>query len=110
VRFVELQVRARVDHQRPLAPALVDLARGEREELHPRGEQRPAIEVDDRLKVRGLGAEARDRALHERLLVGLAQELVVPALVTDGGGHLQVDPRAAAHRAAEMPRPHLGLV
>jgi hypothetical protein len=83
VRFVELQVGAHVDHQGARQTPLVELAGGERERLHALGDQRPAVELDDRLEVRRLGTQLGERPLHETLLVGLAQQLVVGTLVPD---------------------------
>ena len=69
-----------------------------------------AVERDDRLEVRRLRAERRDRALDEALDVGLAQQRVVRALVADRRGDLHVHPGPTAHRSAEVAGPHLAAV
>ena len=89
---------------------LLDLPRRERQQLDPVGEQRPAVELDDRLEVRRLRPEPGQRGRDELVLVGDRQRRVVALLEPDRGRDLQVHARAAAHRAAEVPRPHLDVV
>ena len=110
VRVVELLVGADVDEQRALFALELDLARRERADLDAGGQQRPAVEIDDRLEVRRLRSELGDRLLDEAVLVVLAEDRVVLALVADRGGDLHVHARAAAHRAAEVPGPDLAGV
>src|ERR671910_169024 len=59
VRLVELKVGTHVHDQVPFRPKQLDLPRRERQQLDARGEKRTPVEVDDRLEVRWLGAEAR---------------------------------------------------
>jgi hypothetical protein len=109
VCLVELEVGSHVDEQRAVRTPLLDLSRGERHHLDPGRLERSAIEVDDRLEVGRLGRELRGRTLDEPLLVHLREQLVVPQLVTDRRGDLEVHPGSAAERAAEVARPDLGL-
>ena len=76
----------------------------------PLGEQRAGVEVDDRLEVRRLRAELRERLLDELVLVGDPQHRVGVAFVADRRADLHVHAGAAAHRAAEMPGPDLAAV
>src|SRR5215213_4989466 len=57
VRLVELEVGAHVDDECAGSALLLDLARREREDLDARGNERPAVDVDDRLEVRRLWRE-----------------------------------------------------
>jgi len=105
----ELLVGADVDEQRARAALLLDLARSQGHEFDALGEQRALVELDDRLEVRRLGTELGQRLLDELVLIGDRQGRVVRALVADCRGDLHVHPRAAAHRAAQMPGPDLDL-
>ena len=68
------------------------------------------VELNDRLEVRWLGAELGDRGVDELLLVLDREHRVVVALEADRRGDLEVHAGAAAHRAAEVPRPDLDVV
>ena len=57
----------------PVALLLLDLPRRERMHLDARRQQRPAVDVDDRLEVRWLRRQLRGRALDEAVLVGLRE-------------------------------------
>jgi hypothetical protein len=109
VSLVELDVGADVDDQRAGGAALIDLARGERQQLDARGHERPAVQVDDRLEVGRLRAQARERALDELALPETVEQGVVAALVADRRSDLHVHSGTAAERAAEMAGPDLGL-
>ena len=69
VRVVELLVGAHVDEHRARRALLLDLARRERQQLDAVGEQRAAVELDDRLEVRRLRPEPGERPLDELVLV-----------------------------------------
>ena len=72
---------------------------GEWHHLHASGEQRPAVELHDRLEVRRLGAQAGQRALHELLLVAGGEQRVVAPLEADRRGDLH-GPCPARRRAS----------
>jgi hypothetical protein len=108
VRLVELQLRAHVDHERAAVASLVDLPRGQRVRLHDLLDQRAAVDRDDRAEVGRLRAERRGEAGDELVLAGDPEQGLVRTLEPDRRGALEVHPRAAAHRAAEVPGPDLG--
>ena len=110
VRVVELLIRADVDQHRALVLREPELARRERQQLDARSQQRPAVEVDDRVEVRRLGPEPRQRGGDELVLVGDGQGRVVRALEADGRGDLEVHARPAAQRAAQVTGPQLHRV
>jgi hypothetical protein len=109
VRLVELQLGADVDEQRALGPPALELARGERVRLGAVLQQRAAVDVDDVAEVRRLRPERRERGVDERVLVLDRERRVVRALEPDRRRHLEVHPRAAAHRSTEVPGPQLDL-
>ena len=110
VRLVELQLGAHVDDERAGVARGGQLARVHRLRHLAIGAQRPAVERDDRLEVRRLRRQPGDRPRDERVLVVDAQQRAVGPLVADRRGDLQVHPRPAAQRAAEMPGPDLAVV
>ncbi len=100
----------RVDRLRPLGDRRLEAARRELRRRADRLDQRAAVEGDDVLDVGRPLAQRGDRVLDEIGLVGEGQRPVVAALEADRRGGLQVDPGAAAERAAEVPGPDLDLV
>ena len=93
----------------PAARLLLDLARRQRQHLDADGQQLAAVQRDDVLEVRRLRPEPGERLLDELVLVLDRERRVGRALVADRRGDLHVHPGAAAHRAAEVPGPHLAL-
>ena len=110
VSLVELELGAHVDHERAVALGLLHLARRERVGLHRVLHQRAAVERDDVLEVRRLRTEPVRRAAHEVVLVLHLEHRLGGALEADRRGDLEVHPGPAAHRAAEVTRPHLAGV
>ena len=110
VHVVELQVRPDVHEQRALVALDLHLMGIQRGHLHPARHERPAVHRDDPLEVWRLGPEPGDRLRHELVLLRDRQRRVVLLLEADRRADLHVHARAAAHRAAEVRRPHLAVV
>ena len=94
----------------PVGDRRLEAVRGELRRGADRFDQRPAVERDDVLDVGRLAADRGDRVLDELGLALEAQRAVVAALEADRRGGLEVDPGAAAERAAEVAGPDLGLL
>src|SRR5947208_10418506 len=109
VRFVELEICAHVDGQRTLHALQLELPRSERHHLDSGDLERTPVQIHDRLEIRRLWRKVRRGPLDEASLVGFRKQLVVPELVADRRGGLEVHLRSSAERAAEVAGPDLGL-
>jgi hypothetical protein len=110
VGLVELFVGARVDRQGALGDRRLEAVGRQLGRRGDRFDQRAAVERDDVGDVGRLGADCGDGVLDELGLALEAQGAVVTALEADRRAGLEVDPGAAAERAAEVPGPDLGLL
>ena len=109
VRVVELQVGAHVDDQRARRRASLDLARRERVGLAAaRPSAAPRLSATIASKFGGCGPSVAVAARTNSSSSVDLQQRVVRALEADRRGDLEVHPRPAAQRAAEVPGPHLG--
>jgi len=67
----------------PSARFCSDLSRSKPQQFDSVSQQRALVELDDRLKVRGLRAEFVKRLSHEFVFVGDGECRIVGALITD---------------------------